>query len=183
MNKKEKRKNLEKENYYLIVSRLVGAKGIEETIKIFQSKSMSKYKLKVVGEAAGFSDLHRKIKKNQADNIQFLGRVDDISLYHLYAQAKAFIALAKDEDFGMTVVEAQAAGTPVIAFNGGGFKETVIDGVTGVLINQINKETLIKAINRIEKTKWDRTKLIQNARKFSKEQFISKIKKFVDSRK
>lgn len=118
-------KDLPKEGYFLIVSRLVGAKGIEEAAKAVKSLSkqfkFKNLKLKIVGEAAGFSDVAENLKKLSGDNVELLGRVDDISLYNLYAKARGFIALARDEDFGMTLVEAQAAGTPVIAFNGGGF--------------------------------------------------------------
>jgi glycosyltransferase involved in cell wall biosynthesis len=120
------------------------------------------------------------INKNRNINkAEFLGRLSDSDLYKEYAKAKALIALAKDEDFGMTVVEAQAAGTPVIAFNGGGFKESVIDGVTGVLINEISDKSLTGAINKIKKTKWDKEKIIANAKRFSKERFIVQMKEFV----
>ncbi len=108
-----------------------------------------------------------------------MGRVSDEDLWELYARASAFVALARDEDFGMTVVEAQAAGTPVIAFNGGGFRETVIDGVTGVLIDKVDISEVGKAIKRIESKKWDRFELQENARRFSKEVFVKKIKKVV----
>lgn len=147
-----------KKDYYLIVSRLVGAKGIEEATRIF--KKLDK-KLIVVGEQGGFK------------------AISDEEKYKLMAGAKAFVALAKQEDFGMTVVEAQAAGTPVIAFNGGGFKESVIDGVSGVFINKIDNKSLKKAIERIEKTKWDREKIVKNARRFSKERFKKEIERFV----
>ncbi|HJX45679.1 MAG TPA: glycosyltransferase [Patescibacteria group bacterium] len=166
-----------KENYFLIVSRLVGAKGLEEAAKAF--KNQSKYKLKIVGEAYGYSNVEKNLKQLSRGNIELMGRVDDKKLYELYTKAKGFIALAKDEDFGMTVVEAQAAGTPVIAFNGGGFRESVIDGVTGILINDTDEKTLKDVINRFEKIQWDKNKLQNQAKKFSKEQFISNIEEFV----
>lgn len=86
----------------------------------------------------------------------------------------------------MTVVEAQAAGTPVIAFNGGGFKEAVIDPstgsgqvATGILINDTDEKTISEAIKRFEKIKWDKNKLQENAKNFSKERFEKEIRKFV----
>ena len=162
--------------YFLIVSRLVGAKGIEKAVKIFSKQS--KYKLKIAGEAYGFfTD-----RGDPCQSVEFLGRVDDEKLYELYAKAKGFIALARDEDFGMTVVESQAAGTPVIAFNGGGFKESVIDGVTGILINDTDEKTISEAIRRFEKIKWDKNKLQENAKRFSKERFTREMKKFVAGR-
>jgi glycosyltransferase involved in cell wall biosynthesis len=108
-----------------------------------------------------------------------VGRVSDEELYQLYAKAKGFIALAKEEDFGMTVVEAMAAGTPVIAFNGGGFRETVIEGITGTFVNEVNISTLKQAINRIDKIHWNKADLLIQARKFSKEIFVRKMKEYI----
>lgn len=172
-------KDLKKENYFLIVSRLVGAKGLEETAKAVKNLGIE---LRIVGEAHGFADVEKKLKKMSGGNIKLLGGISDEKLYELLGKAKGFIALARDEDFGMAVVEAQAAGTPVIAFNRGGFKESVIDGVTGILISDTNEKTLKSAIKRFENIKWDREKLIANAQKFSKEIFKKEIKSFVESR-
>jgi len=160
---------IKKEDFYLIVSRQVGAKGIEKAVEMAQKL---KIKLKIVGEGDRFS------RKNSPD-IEFLGRVEDEELYRLYAQAKGFIALARDEDFGLTVVEAQAAGTPVIAFNGGGFRESIIDGVTGILINDTKTSTLASAIKSLNRLKWDKELLQKNAQRFSKERFVTEIKNYV----
>lgn len=166
--------DIKKGNFFLLASRLTGAKGIEEAIKL--SKKIG-FNLKIVGESAGFSN----IEKNNNVEVEFLGRLTDEELYKEYAKAKGFIALARDEDFGMTVVEAQAAGTPVIAFNGGGFKESVINNETGILIDEISEKSLKGAIKKVGETKWSKEKLILNARKFSKERFVEKVKKFVES--
>ncbi|KKR30353.1 MAG: Mannosyl transferase [Candidatus Woesebacteria bacterium GW2011_GWA1_39_8] len=168
-----------KEDYFLMVSRLVGAKGLEEAAKAFKN---SKYKLKIVGEAHGFSDVEKRLKRLSGENVELIGRVSVEELYTLYANAKGFIALARDEDFGMTVVEAMAAGTPVIAFNGGGFKESVVDGITGVLINDTDETTLENAIERFNKIKWDRKKLQENAKRFSKERFEMELKEVISSK-
>jgi glycosyltransferase involved in cell wall biosynthesis len=153
---------------------LVGAKGLVESAKAARELG---FKLKIVGEAVGHSRVKNELEK--IEGVELLGRVTDTELYGLYAEAKGFIALAKEEDFGITVVEAQAAGTPVIAFNGGGFRETVIDGVTGILIDGTDEKTMEKAMGRFETIKWNREKLISNARKFSKEEFVRKIKNLV----
>lgn len=165
-------------DYYLIASRLVGAKGIEEAIQIFSKLGKN---LKIVGESHGFSNISSKIKDNNFKNIEFIGRVTDRELNKLYSEAKAFIALARDEDFGMTVVEAQSFGTPVIAFNGGGFKESVIDGKTGILIDEVSENSIRKAIEKIEETKWNKLEIINNAEKFSKENFIKAIKSYINN--
>jgi len=165
-------KDLTKENYFVIVSRLVGAKGIETAINLSNKLG---FKLKIIGERAGFS------KTKPGVNPEFLGRLPDNELYETLGKAKDLIALAKDEDFGITVVEAQAAGTPVIAFNGGGFKETVIDGVTGILIDEISEKSLGDAIKKIESNKWNKEKLLNNAQKFSKERFKKEMLQFVNA--
>ncbi|OGM08495.1 hypothetical protein A2159_02720 [Candidatus Woesebacteria bacterium RBG_13_34_9] len=183
-------KDLKKEDYFLIVSRLVGAKGIEEAIKAFQSEALSKYKLKIVGEGAGFSDLEQRIANMEYKNIELVGRVDDKELWELYAKSKGFIALSKDEDFGMTVVEAQAAGTPVVAFNGGGYRESIIDPstvrsgqvATGIFINSTDKKTITSAIKKLGSKGWDKELIQENAKRFSKERFVKEFKKFVANR-
>lgn len=172
----KKTEGLKKEDYFLIVSRLVGAKGLEEVARIFKNLD---YKLKIVGEAHGFSDVEKRLEKLAGGNIELLGRVSDEEKYKLYGKARGFLALARDEDFGITPVEAQAAGTPVIAFNGGGFKESVINGKTGILINDLSYETLKKAIERLLNTSWDKALMQKNTRKFSKERFIKEIKDFI----
>ena len=169
-------RNLAKENYFVMASRLVGAKGLEEASVL--AKKLD-FELRIVGESHGFSDVENKLKKLSGGNVKLLGRVDDLELYKILGKAKGFIALARDEDFGMTVVEAQAAGTPVIAFNGGGFKESVIDGVTGIFVNEISEKSLGDAVKKVGKTKWRREDLIKNAGKFSKERFVKEITSFV----
>lgn len=168
----------EKENYFLIVSRLVGAKGLEEAA---QAAGNLGFKLKISGASAGFSDVEEKLVKLGKGNVEVLGRVSDDNLALLYAKADGFIALARDEDFGMTVVEAQAAGTPVLAFNGGGFKESVIDGKTGILINDLTVDAIEDGLKKFRKTKWDKKVIQQNANRFSREKFEAKISNIVKS--
>ena len=168
---------LKKENYFVMVSRLVGAKGLEDASKL--AKKLN-FELRIIGESHGFSDVENKLKRLSGGNIKLLGRLEDSELYKILGKAKGLIALAKDEDFGMTVVEAQAAGTPVIAFNGGGFKESVIDGVTGVLINEISEKSLGDVIRKVENTKWRSEEFIKNADKFSKERFVKEMVAFIN---
>lgn len=167
---------VEKEDYFLIVSRLVGAKGLPEAVKAAKHLGV---KLKIVGGAEGYSNVASEIKRIGGEKLTILGRVDDSELRYLYARAKGFIALAREEDFGMTVVEAAAAGTPVIAFNGGGFRETVIDGETGILIDDTDVVTLEKAFKHFDQIKWEKEKLWRQAQKFSRKKFEEKIRKVV----
>ncbi|MGA2910562.1 MAG: glycosyltransferase [Candidatus Microgenomates bacterium] len=169
-------RNLEKENYFLIVSRLVGAKGLEEASVL--AKKLN-FELRIIGESHGFSEVERHLKNLSGGNVKLLGRLKDPELYRILGKAKGLIALAKDEDFGITVVEAQAAGTPVIAFNGGGFKESVIDGATGILIDEISEKSLGEAVQKIEKTKWNKKALVKNVGRFSKERFKKEMLEFI----
>jgi glycosyltransferase involved in cell wall biosynthesis len=172
-----KAQNLQKEDYYFIVSRIVGAKGLELAV---EAAVKSGFKLKIAGSPAGYSFEEQKLIKKSKGKVEFLGQVSDSQLSILYAKTKGFLALAKDEDFGITPVEAMLSGTPVIAFNGGGYKETVIDGKTGILFDDYSVDGLITAIKKFEKIKFNTSDLINQADKFSKERFKKEIKEFVE---
>lgn len=168
----KKTREIQKEDYFLIVSRVVGSKGIDMAMKAAIELG---FKLKIVGEKAGLLWEESKIENLKENNIEFLGRIEDEELWQVYARAKGFLALAYDEDFGMTVVEAQAAGTPVLAYFGGGYKETIIENKTGIFFRKYELKNLIETIKNFEKKKFDRKELERNARKFSREIFKEKI--------
>lgn len=161
-----------KQDYYFIVSRLVGAKGLEMAV---EAAKKAGFELKIAGSRAGYSQLDT----TSTENISFLGHVSDEELVRLYKGAKAFLALAKDEDFGITPVEAMSVGTPVIAYNGGGYKETVVNGKTGILFDDYSVNALLEAIQKFERSKIKPEDCIQQAKKFSKEQFKKEITKIV----
>lgn len=155
--------------YYLIVSRLVGGKGIE--MAIAASKKYG-FKLKIAGEFAGLKRL---------SGVETLGRVSEEEKVKLMAGAKGFLALARDEDFGMTPVEAMAVGTPVIAFNGGGYRETVINRKTGILFDEYTSSGLMRGIREMGEIRWDRTAIRKHAERFSKESFKKQMTSLVKS--
>jgi len=184
--KKEENK---KEDYYFVVSRIVGSKGLDLAV---EAASKLGFKLKIAGAASGYyTEYKRLIEKGRGsrnkfgmtsnNNIEFLGHVTDKELALLYAKAKAFLALAMDEDFGITPVEAMSFGTPVIAYNGGGYKETVINGKTGIFFNEQTADALISAINKFEKMSIKSEDCVKQAEKFSKERFREQIIKFINS--
>jgi len=175
---KSKLKSQKNTDYYLIVSRVVGAKGIDMAIEAANKLGVN---LKIVGETAGLRWEEEKLKKLRGSTVEFVGRVEDAKLWQYYSQAKGFLALAKDEDFGMTVVEAQAAGTPVLAFYGGGYKETVIDGKTGLFFRDYTVDNLIEALGKFERMQFKRAELQENARKFDEAVFIKKINRLVNT--
>jgi glycosyltransferase involved in cell wall biosynthesis len=165
-----------KGDYYFIVSRIVGAKGIDMAIEAARKHG---FKLKIAGASAGYYTGLKAMQETAPENVEFLGHVSDEALVKLYAEAKAFIATATDEDFGITPVESMLCGTPVIAYFGGGFKETVIDGKTGVFFRESNADALVDAVKKFEKLKLDPKDCKKQAEKFSKERFIKEIKEFV----
>ena len=155
---------IKERGYYLIVNRLVGGKGIGMAIA---AAKRGRFELKIAGEASGFGGVR---------NVETLGYVTDEEKARLMAGARAFLALEEAPDFGITPVEAMLAGTPVIAFNGGGYKETVVDGKTGVLFDDYSIEGLMGAIREFGEIRWNREEIRKHAQKFSKEVFIKKMR-------
>ena len=148
---------------------LLAVKGIELAI---EAAKKSGFKLKIAGEIAGFKKL---------DDIETLGRITEQEKANLMAGAKGFLALERSPDFGITPVESMLCGTPVIAFNGGGYRETVLNNKTGILFDDYSVDGLINTIERFEKLKWDRNLIIKHAKKFSKEIFVKKMKTICQS--
>jgi glycosyltransferase involved in cell wall biosynthesis len=167
---------LKPKNYYLIVSRVVGAKGIEMAVKAAQK---AKVPLKIIGEPAGLHWLGGRLEKLKSQGVDFLGRVPDRDLYRYFGECKAFLALATNEDFGMTLVEAQAAGRPVIAFRGGGYLESVIEGKTGVFFDEATVGALVKELKQFKSSKFKAGDCQKQARKFSKERFKKEMLAFI----
>ncbi len=166
-------------DYYFIVSRIVGAKGLELAVEAAIKRG---FILKIAGSSAGYYSMQQSLVKNARGKVEFLGQVGDRELVKLYQGAKAFLALAKEEDFGITPLEAQACGTPVIAFNGGGYKESVVSKKTGVLFDDYSVYGLIEAIEKFENLKINSSDCIEQAKKFSKIRFKKEIKEFVASK-
>lgn len=162
-------------DYYLIVSRLEPYKKIELAIRACNNL---KKKLIIIGE--GSAAIYLKSIAGQM--IQFVGWKDDKDLYEYYRNCKAFI-FPGEEDFGITPVEAMAAGRPVIAFRKGGTLETIIDEKTGLFFDEPTVDSLIETIQRLDE-KYD-TFIPDNCRtqaeKFSKEKFLASIKDYVEN--
>ncbi len=170
-------KNLKPQDYFLIVSRLVGAKGIELAAEV---ASRAKIKIKIVGEPAGLRFLGGELNRLKANPyLEFLGRVTDEELYRLYGQCKAFLALAEDEDFGIAAVEAMAAGRPVIAYRGGGFLESVVEGKTGLFVDTLESGSLAKTVSNFRAEKYRPTDCVKQALKFDEAIFKKKLTEFI----
>lgn len=165
-----------KKDYFFIASRLVGSKGIKEAII---AANKLKARLVIAGAADGFTSVEKDLRGVAGPTVEFVGRVSDDRLWRLYSEAVGFIALAKDEDFGMSVVESQAAGTPVLAYKGGGFLESVVEGKTGLFIKSVNVEDIAKAMEKLRSKKWDKKLIQKNSLRFSNQEFNKNIKSYL----
>jgi len=162
--------------YYLTVARVVGAKGLKEAAKAAKEYQR---KLVVVGEWIGGKKVRSEIEKAGGEWVEMKGRVSEEELAQLYLGARGYLALARDEDFGMTVVEAMGKGTPVVALKSGGYLETVKEGVTGVLIEDLGVKAVEEGMKKLERTKWKREEIRKWAMRFNRAQFEQKIREVV----
>lgn len=131
-----------REGYYMALSRLMRHKRVDLIVEAF---SQSGLPLVVVGEGPEYARLRRMA----APNVRLVGWQSDEAIQQLLGRAKAFVHAA-EEEFGMAMVEAQAAGSPVIAFGRGGAAEIVQDGQTGLLYREQTVEALREAVERFE---------------------------------
>lgn len=158
-----------KNDYYLYVGRLVKYKKVDLLVHTFND-----LKLPLIIVGTGSSE--RYLKSLASANVKFLGKINDQELTKIYSKAKAFL-MPQNEDFGITSVEAQSFGIPVIAYNKGGSLDTVVDGKTGILFNDQTKESLISAIRKFDTTSFDGRYLITNAKRFGKVRFKRELQR------
>jgi glycosyltransferase involved in cell wall biosynthesis len=166
---------LKAENYLLIGCRLAPYKRVDVVIEAF--KKIPEKKLKIFGSGIDWERLRELV--GDAPNIEFLGRVSDVELAKLYRNAKAFIH-PQEEDFGITVVEAMACGTPVIAYRKGGAIETVIENQTGIFFDKQTVEAVTDAINNFDPDKFNEKIIRAQAEKFSTANFKKNIQEFIN---
>lgn len=155
----ENRKTGIPENYYLTVARLVNYKKIDVLIKAFNQNGKT---LVIIGRGEARLALKRLAKKN----IHLLGSVSDYELPGYYQHARAFLQ-ANEEDFGIAMCEAQAAGTPVIAYGKGGATDIVIDQKTGILVEHNKPEDFVTAVDMFETMTFDREACQSNVKRFN----------------
>ena len=168
----KKRKNVKP--YFLIVSRLskfTKYKRIDLAIQACNELTLS---LKIIGEG----NWKRELQQMAGPTIEFLGSVDDKKLSEYYQNCRALIFPAV-EDFGLTVVEAQAFGKPVIAFRAGGATETIKEGKTGLFFDQQTKDSLIQALKLFDSMQFDPRESRKNAQQFSHSSFKQSFLKLV----
>jgi glycosyltransferase involved in cell wall biosynthesis len=166
-----------REDFYFTSSRMVPYKKIHLIVEAFAA--MPDRRLVVIGDGPQF----KRIKSLAAPNVTLLGyQPFPVLLSHLQ-RARAFI-FAAEEDFGIAPLEAQACGTPVLAFGKGGAVETVVDGVTGLHFHQQTPEAIRGVVEKFESRPWhfDPRRLRAHADRFSTQAFRRQFRQFVEAR-
>ncbi len=130
--------------YYLSICRLSAPKHVDLLIR---AANKARFILKI----AGTGGHEAYLLSIAGPTVEFVGSVPDKQFEELFAGAKAFLVAAVDEEFGIAPVEAQGRGIPVIAYKSGGLKETVHEGKNGFLFDDLNENSLITAIHKLEK--------------------------------
>ncbi len=167
----------DKEPYFVAASRFVPYKRMDLIVQAFAE--MPDLKLVVVGDG----DQFKRVKKlaRGAKNIEFLGYQPRESLKTILGKARAFV-FAAIEDFGILPVEAQACGTPVIAYGKGGVLETVVEGETGLFYYEQSPKGLQEAVRRFLKMedRFDPLTIRKHAEQFSTPRFKERYRKAVE---
>lgn len=175
--------NLNKDNYYVTASRLVPYKRVDLVVEAFTH--LPDKKLVVIGDGSEMDKIKNIAGKSK--NIEILGYQSDEAMRELMSKAKAFV-FAAEEDFGITPVEAQACGTPVIAFGKGGSLETVRPYgeafATGIHFDLQTVESLVQAINKFDHVSEsiNYADCRTHAEKFSVERFRKEIGNYVENK-
>lgn len=171
----------QKEDYYFTASRLVPYKRMDLIVEAFSL--MPDKQLVVIGDGSEMA----KIKSKATPNIKILGYQSNIVMQEHMQKAKAFV-FAAEEDFGITPVEAQACGTPVIAFGKGGALETLrpygVDKPTGIFFDKQEVSSLIEAVSLFESNTQAFVPFYcrENALRFSVDRFQNEISEFIDKK-
>ncbi|HCC8068794.1 TPA: glycosyltransferase family 4 protein, partial [Klebsiella pneumoniae] len=173
--------NDKKEDYYFTASRMVPYKRIDLIVEAFSK--MPEKKLIVIGDGSEIG----KVKSKASKNVEILGyQPNHIMLEHMQ-NAKAFV-FAAEEDFGITPVEAQACGTPVIAFGKGGSLETIrplgVDNPTGLFFSEQTIESIISQVNAFERNVeiFEPENCRLNSLRFSSLRFKNEMDNFINDK-
>jgi glycosyltransferase involved in cell wall biosynthesis len=162
-------------DYYITISRLVPHKRIDILVEAFSKLNQP---LIVIGDGPELP----RLRKMATANIHLLGYQPDDKVVGLLSKARGFVCAA-EEDFGIAIVEAQAAGCPVITYGQGGALDTVIEGVTGLFFEEQSVTSVIEAVQNFEReaSEFHIENLLYNAQRFSKARFLQEFKEFVEN--
>lgn len=155
------------DDFFLIVSRLEPHKRVDLAVAAFNELGLP---LKVVG----VGPMEAKLRATARPNIDFLGQLSDREVARLMSSCLAFI-YPQEEDFGITALEAQASGRPVIAYKKGGALETIIPEVTGEFFAEQSVASLKEAIARFRPERYTPSRIRHHAEKFTRRSFKTKL--------
>lgn len=164
----------EVEDFFLVVSRLVPYKRVDLAI---QACNDLKLPLRIIGIGPEES----RLKHIAGPTVKFLGRLSDDEIKWHYARCRAFL-FPGEEDFGITPLEAQASGRPVIAFGKGGALETVVDGKTGLYFNEQTVESLKVKLCQFAQTHFEKQVIRQHAENYDTDMFKQRLKELIDQK-
>ncbi len=159
-----------KGNYFLVLSALVPYKKIELAVRVCSKRG---WPLRVVGKGSE----EKRLRVLAGPSVQFEGWASSDKVPELYAGARALLFPGR-EDFGIVPLEALASGCPVVAYGEGGVKDTLEDGVTGVLFHEQTEDALEAAMEKFQNLSFDPQALREKAKPFSKERFMENTKSF-----
>lgn len=160
------------DGYYLVLMRLVGWKRADIAVR-----ACSKLGLKLI--VAGDGRDMQSLKDIAGPTVTFIGRVDGQDKADLFANCAAFI-LTSIEDFGITPLEAMAAGRPVIALGQGGALDTVVEGVTGAFFPEQTAESLEEVLRGFDCERYDPAAIRRHAEKFDRSHFRRRMLETID---
>jgi glycosyltransferase involved in cell wall biosynthesis len=159
-------------DYYVAGGRLVPYKRLDLVVKVFN-------RLNIPSKIFGIGPEFKHLKRIAKSNIEFYGKISESEKAVLFSRALAFIHPQK-EDFGITPVEAMAAGRPVIAYGYGGATETIISNETGMFFYQQTWESLLDSVSKFDPYCWDSEKIRLHAQNFAAYKFKNKIQSFIN---
>ncbi|QBD78448.1 glycosyltransferase family 4 protein [Ktedonosporobacter rubrisoli] len=162
------------EDYFLVLSRLIPYKRIDLAI---EACNRLRLPLVVIG---GGRDLER-LRGMAGPTIRFLGHLSDEEVLYYFMHCRAFL-FPGEEDFGITPLEAQAAGRPVIAYGSGGALASIVDGVTGVFFKEQTVESLMAVLSSFEEGAFDPQTIRNHALEFDKPRFRRRILQFIEAK-
>ncbi len=158
--------------FLLCVSRLLPYKNVEAVTAAF--RHLPDLRLVVVGSGP----LSDQVIASSPPNVTVLGQVSDAGLRWLYSSSIGLVA-ASYEDFGLTPVEAATFGKPTAALRWGGFLDTTVEGSTGVFFDEPLPQLIAEAVDRLSRTEWNPSALVDHARQFSTERFAQRMREVV----
>jgi glycosyltransferase involved in cell wall biosynthesis len=163
-----------RDDYFLITSRLVPYKRIDLAVRAFTKLGLP---LHVVGSGRDAQSL----RKLAGPSVRFLGRLSDEQVRDEMAGCRAFI-FPGEEDFGITPVEAQACGKPVIAYGAGGALSTVVEGVTGLFFREQTPDALASVVAGFRDEQFDPQAIRRHAEQFDTARFAERLTRFIATR-